>query len=316
MVAGFSLSTMFDPSFQIKTEDDSKNHGVFILEPMPEGYGHTLGNSLRRVLLSSLPGAAITSVRLSGVHHQFTSLDGLREDIVELILNLKKVRIKYTGDKPAKLSLVGKGSGKLTAGDIDCPAGVEIVNKDLYLATLADEKSKIDAEMTVESGFGYSMAEERKSDVIGLIPVDALFTPVSRVNYKVEATRVGRMTNFDKLIIEITTDGSIKPIAALKESAKILVSFFQQIITPVVSDSSPTSSPTSDQIGQELTHLTVDELDLPTRIANALRKAGIETVSDLVATPKAEIAKTKNLGEKSLKIIELSLKDKGIDFPA
>ena len=307
---------MNQPNFQIKTEEDSKDHGVFVLEPLPEGYGHTLGNSLRRVLLSSLPGAAITSVKISGVNHQFSTLDGLREDIVELILNLKKVRVKYTGDKPVKLSLEVKGEKKVTAAEIDCPAGVEVVNKDLYLATLSEGKTKLDVEMTVEAGFGYSLADERKSDVIGLIPVDALYTPVNRVNYKVEATRVGRMTNFDKLIIEIYTDGTVKPSVALKESAKILVSFFQQVVNPVVVDQPKPSDSGSLSVLNQNAHLTVDELDLPTRIANALKKAGVETVADLLATPREEIAKTKNLGEKSLKIIELSLKDKDIELPS
>jgi DNA-directed RNA polymerase subunit alpha len=306
---------LLQPNFQIKTEEESADHGIFILEPMPEGYGQTLGNSLRRVLLTSLPGAAITSVKIAGVHHQFTTLEGLKEDIVEFILNLKKVRVKYTGDKPARLTLEKKGSGKVTSSDIDCPAGVEIVNPDLVLATLADAKSKIDAEITVETGFGYSMADERKSDTIGLIPVDALFTPVTRVNYRVEATRVGRMTNFDRIIIEIQTNGAIRPIDSLKEAAKILVSFFQQIVTPVVPTTASTPATASLSLGnQETLRLTVDELDLPTRIANALRKAGIETVADLVGTPRPEIAKTKNLGEKSLKVIELSLRDKGIEL--
>lgn len=308
---------MLEPTFQIKTEEESAGHGIFVLEPMPEGYGHTLGNSLRRVLLSSLPGAAITSVKIASIHHQFSTLEGLQEDIVEFILNLKKVRVKYTGEKPAKMTLLAKSAGKITAGDIKCPAGVEIVNKDLYLATIADSKNKIDAEMTVEAGLGYSMADERKSGVIGLIPVDALFTPVSRVNYKIEATRVGRITNFDRLIIEIQTDGTVKPIEALKESSKILVNFFQQIVTPVVVAQPVQSSVSSlTSSGQETLRLTVDELDLPTRIANALRRAGVETVADLMNTPRSEIAKTKNLGEKSLKVIELSLKDKGIELPS
>lgn len=306
---------MIQPTFQIKTEKESAESGIFILEPLPEGYGNTLGNSLRRVLLTSLPGAAITTVRISGVRHQFTTLDGVQEDIVEFILNLKKVRVRYSGEKPAKLSLSAKGPGEVLAKEIDCPAGVEIINKDLRLATLADGKAKLEAEMTAETGFGYSMADERKSDVLGLIPVDALFSPVTRVNYRVEATRVGRMTNFDRLIMEVYTDGTIRPLEAIKESAKILVSYFQQIVTPIVPTQTSSSVP-QDRIGvdQETLRMTVDELDLPIRIANALRKAGIETVGDLVTTPKAEIAKTKNLGEKSLKVIELSLKDKGIEL--
>ena len=307
---------MLEPTFQIKTINESADHGVFVLEPMPEGYGNTVGNALRRVLLTSLPGAAISSVKISGVKHQFTTLEGMSEDVVEFILNLKKIRIKYTGDKPVKIELQDKGSGTVTAGDIDCPSGVEIINKDLVLATLSDPKTKIDAEMIVELGLGYSLADERKSDVVGLIPVDAMFSPVTRVNYQVEATRVGRMTNFDRLNLEIDTDGSLKPSSALKEAAKILVAFFNQVVNPVVPTnvSDETVAGTSGSSTQEVMHLSVDELDLPTRIANALRKAGIETVADLVATPRAEIAKMKNLGEKSLKVVELSLKEKGVQL--
>lgn len=307
---------MDHPTFQIKTEEESNSSGVYFIEPLPEGYGNTLGNSLRRVLLTSLPGAAITTVKMGGVKHQFTTLEGLGEDIVEFVLNLKKVRAKYRGDKPARLSISKKGPAEVTAGDIECPAGVEILNKDLVLAHLADNKAKLEAEMTIESGVGYSMADERKSDVIGLITIDALFSPVTRVNYKVEATRVGRMTNFDKLIMEISTDGTTSPMGALKEAAKILQSYYQQVVSPVVpaQSAAPSSSTTGSAGDQEVLKMTVDELDLPIRIANALRKAGIETVADLVSTPRAEIAKTKNLGEKSLKVIELSLKDKGIEL--
>ncbi|KKT75397.1 MAG: DNA-directed RNA polymerase subunit alpha [Microgenomates group bacterium GW2011_GWA1_Microgenomates_45_10] len=309
---------MDQPTFQIKTEEETNNRGVYFIEPLPEGYGNTLGNSIRRVLLTSLSGAAITTVKLSSVKHQFTTLEGMGEDVVEFVLNLKKVRAKYTGDKPVRLSLSKKGPGKVMAGDIECPAGVEIVNKDIVLANLSEGKAKIEAEMTVESGVGYSMADERKSGVIGVIPIDALFSPVTRVNYKVEATRVGRMTNFDRLIMEINTDGSVKPLEALREAAKILQVYYQQIVNPVVPSASvpASTSATTYSSDQEILKMTVDELDLPIRIANALRKAGIETVADLMSTPRAEIAKTKNLGEKSLKVIELSLKDKGIELPS
>lgn len=308
---------MDQPTFQIKTEEESSSSGIYFIEPLPEGYANTLGNSLRRVLLTSLLGAAITTVRMSGVKHQFTTLEGMSEDVVEFVLNLKKVRAKYAGDKPARLSLSKKGPGRVTAADIECPAGVEIINKDLVLAKLADNKAKLEAEMTIEAGVGYITADEKKSGVIGLIPIDALFSPVTRVNYRVEATRVGRMTNFDRLIIEINTDGSIRPIEALKESAKILQSYYQQVVSPVVPSqtvAAGVTSVSSSNTDQEALKMTVDELDLPIRIANALRKSGIETVADLISTPRAEIAKTKNLGEKSLKVIELSLKDKGIEL--
>jgi DNA-directed RNA polymerase subunit alpha len=308
------------PTFQIQAEEETDSHGVYVIEPMAQGYGHTLGNALRRVLLSSLPGAAITSVKLSGVKHQFSTIDGVVEDVVDIILNLKQVRLKYSGDKPVRLSLEKRGAGKIKAGDIEFPAGVEIVNPELHIATLADDKAKLEAEMTVESGYGYSMADERKSDVVGVIPVDALFSPVTRVNYRVEATRVGRITNFDRLILEVSTDGTIEPFAAIKQSAQILVGYFNQIINPTEATESTVAAGSlaaqADGMKSEVLRLTVDELELPTRIANALRRAGIETVGDLVVTPKTEIAKMKNLGDKSLKVIELSLREKGVELPA
>jgi len=180
---------------------------------------------LRRVLLSSLPGAAITQIKISGAKHKFSTLEGLSEDIIDLILNLKQVRFKYEGSKPVKLELEKGGPGEVKAGDIKTLANIQVTNKDLLLANLADKKSKIKVEMTIENGFGYQLAEANKENKLGLIPLDAAFSPVKRVNYQVEATRVGKKTDLDKLVLEITTDGTIKPKEALKSSAKILIAF-------------------------------------------------------------------------------------------
>ena len=302
---------MEEPLFQIKKEKEAKNKGVFVIEPLEQGYGHTLGNALRRVLLTSLPGAAVTFVKITGVRHQFTTLSGLKEDLVELILNIKKIRIEYQGKDPVKVKLEVTGPGEVKAKKIKAPAGVEITNPDLVLANLADKKSKLSVELTIESGFGYSPFEERKSDILGVIPVDASFSPIIRANYKVGATRVGRLTNYDRLILELETDGTIAPREAVKEAAKILVAYFKQVVEPKVPKKKIEEQPS---ISHETLRLSVQELNLPTRIVNALEQAGYKTVADLIAIDKKEVAKVRNLGEKSLKIIKIALKEKEVDF--
>ena len=287
----------------------------FILEPLPQGYGHTLGNALRRTLYTSIPGAAITSVKIAQARHQFTTIEGVREDMVQLVLNLKQVRVSYQGTEPATLTLQAKGSGEVKASDFKCPSGVSIANPELVIAHLSDKSVKLDIEATVETGMGYSPAEERQSATVGVIPVDATFSPVSLVNYSVEATRVGRLTNYDRLILDITTDSTVTPESALKTASQTLVNFFQGIITPQSAQSAQSAN--SAQFAKSSTpgsNISVEELDLPTRIANALVKAGFDTVGSLIATPKAELAKVKNLGAKSVKIIDLALKERGFEF--
>lgn len=292
------------------TVSQSKNQ--FIFEPLPQGYGHTLGNALRRTLYTSIPGAAITSVKIAQARHQFTTIVGVREDMVQLVLNLKQVRISYTGSEPTTITLQAKGPGEVTAKDFDCPSGVSIANLELVIAHLSDKTVKLDIEATVETGMGYSPAEERQSSTVGVIPVDATFSPVSLVNYSVEATRVGRLTNYDRLILDITTDGTVTPQSALKIASQTLVSFFQGIITPQTTPAAG-SSPVAKS-SQPGVNISVEELDLPTRVANALVKAGFDSVGSLTATPKTELAKVKNLGAKSVKIIELALKERGFEF--
>lgn len=302
---------MINPTFKIKPEVEKEDYGKFIIEPLQEGYGQTLGNSLRRVLLTSIPGAAVTSVKISGVPHQFSILPGLKEDIIELILNIKKIRLKLHGEKNATLKLSVSGSKEITAADIETPPEVEIVNKDLYLASLTDKKAKLEIEMTAEPGRGYSLSEERKIDTVGVIPIDATFTPITRVNYKVEATRVGQMTNLDKLIIEVWTDGIINPMEAIKEAAKILVSFFIQVYEPKAAVEE-TGVAVTPAISDEILKMTIEELDLPTRIFNSLVNGGIITVGQLLGTPKKELLKIKNLGTKSLSMVEEKLREKGV----
>ncbi len=299
---------MADSIFEIKKEKVTSDFGRFIFEPLQPGYGQTLGNSLRRVLLSSLSGAAITQVKIAGVRHQFSTLEGLKEDIIEFILNLKQLRIKYQSGKPIKLNLDVEGTREIKASDIKTPAGVEIVNKDHILGHLAEKKSKLKAEIIVESGYGYSPASERKSEKLGVIPVDAAFSPVRKVNYQVEAMRVGRETDLDRLVLEISTDGTVEPGLALKKAAEILVSYFSQIINP---QKLPKVSRKPLTSNLEDLDLTVEELDLPTRIANSLRRSKYGTLGDLAAVSRSDLTKVKNLGEKSIKIVEAALAKKG-----
>lgn len=301
---------MKNPNFKVETKLEEKNYGKFIIEPLSPGFGHTLGNALRRVLMTALSGAAVVSVKIDGVKHQFSTLPGLKEDVIELILNLKALRLKLSEDK-ATIKLLAFGPGEVKADQIEVPPEVEIVNKDLYLGRLSDKKSKLEIEMQVESGYGYILAEERKISTIGVIPIDAIFTPVTRVNYKVEETRVGRLTNLDKLVLEIWTDGTISSQEALDEAAKILTSYFLQIYEPKVQTPEEGIAITPS-ISEDVLKMSVEELDLPTRIYNSLKNGGIETVGQLLGTPKKDLTEIRNLGAKSITIIEEKLREKGV----
>jgi len=304
---------MLKPNFKTNCLAETKDFGKFELTPLEPGFGLTIGNALRRVLLSSLPGAAITSATISGVTHQFTTLQGVKEDVVELLLNLKQVRLSYSGEKPVQVSLSATGPGQVKASDLKVPATVKVVNKDLVLATLADKKSKLDVKLEINPGYGYDPAKNRQPKKLGEIILDATFSPVVRVNFKIETARVGRRTDLDKLILEIYTDGAVKPSTALKKAAEILIDSFTQIVDPTFE---PVKETTIDETeDNESLKLSVEELDLPTRIANALRKGGYATVKDLNAATKADISKVKNLGGKSIDIILDKLKAKDVVIP-
>jgi len=302
---------MNEPMFEIKQEESKGDYGKFVISPLERGYGDTLGNSLRRVLLTSLPGAAVTTVRIAGIRHQFSSLKGMKEDVVEFLLNLKKVRFSYSGEKAVKATLSVKSAGEVKAKDIKIPASVTIANPELVLATL-NKGAKLEAEMEIEAGAGYSPAEDRTGGPIGTVPLDASFSPIQRVNYKVEETRVGRFTNFDKLILEVWTDGTITPKEATVSAAKILVSYFNQIVSPKKVEKKEAKEDV-DIIGP-VGKLSVEEIGLPTRVANALVKAGYETVEELVKAKKEDLVKVRNVGEKSIKIITVALVEKGVKF--
>ncbi|MEK7073714.1 MAG: DNA-directed RNA polymerase subunit alpha, partial [Patescibacteria group bacterium] len=254
---------------------------------------------------------AITSIKVRGVAHQFSTLAGLKEDVVELILNLKKVRLSLVDGDTAVLKLSKKGPGVVTAGDFEVPAGVTIVNPELHIATLTDKKAELDLEASVEKGYGYIQADERHLNEVGRIPIDSLYSPVVRVNYRVDATRVGRMTNLDKLVMEIWTDETVSPLDALRSASKVLVSYFLQVYEPKAKISEDAVAVTPS-ISDEVLKMRIEELDIPTRIVNALARGSIETIGQLLGTPRAELMKIKNLGAKSLSIVEEKLREKGV----
>lgn len=296
------------PTFEIKKEEKKDNYAKFIISPLEQGYGSTLGNALRRVLLSSLGGVAVTSVKITGVKHQFSSLKGVKEDVVEFILNLKKVRFSYDGEDTVKASISAEGTGEVKAKDIEVSGDVEIINPELVLATLSKD-GKLSATIEIEPGSGYRSADESESKEIGLIPVDASFSPITRVNYTIEETRVGRRTNYDKLNLEIWTDGTTEPEDALVKASKILVSYLNQIISPKkVEEKKEEKDEGLGPVGK----LSVEEIGLPTRVANALTKAGYETVEDLASASREDLTKVRNLGEKSVKIIDAALGEKEV----
>ncbi len=307
-----NLITGMNPTFQVEEKDSSATSATIVIEPLENGYGHTIGNALRRVLLSSLPGTAITQFRVEGADHQFSTIDGLKEDVLEMALNIKQIKVFASTHETGLLKLSAKGPKEVTAGDIECEAGFEIINKDLPICTIAKGKS-IQMEMRVESGIGYVVADEKSADSIGDIVLDALFSPVVKVSYKVEQTRVGRITDFDKLIMSVQTDGSISPIDAVKLAAEILTKQFGQVFNPVVPEVVEPEISLSPEEAETL-RLTVEELDLPTRIANALRKGGFKTVGDLTGAPKEVVSKVKNLGGKSVVLIDAALQKKGVNL--
>jgi len=303
---------MANPTFKVKEEKISPEHSEFVIEPLEPGYGHTLGNALRRALLTSIPGAAVTSIKITGVKHKFSTIPGVRENVVDLLLNIKGLNFRLLdGASKSKVTLSVKGPKKITGTNFDLPENVEIVNKDHYIASINDKKARLEMELSVEQGFGYSSAEERRSTTLGLIPTDAVFTPVKRVSYEVSATRVGRQTDLDKLMLSVWTNGIVSPKEALWEASKILTSYFLQVYEPktVVSSDSVSAKPS---VADNISKLTIDELDLPTRIYNSLRNGGIETLGQLLSTTKKDLISMRNMGNKSIMVIEEKLKEKGV----
>lgn len=306
---------MDDLSFKIQEVSVSPEFGEFIIEPLAQGYGHTMGNALRRVLYTSIPGAAVTSVRITGVKHKFSTLPGLKENIVDLLLNIKDLNLRLSDNKPsATIKLVVKGAKKITAEDLELTDGVEVMNPDQYIGSLSGDKAKLDMELTVEKGLGYSLAEERRASTVGVITTDAVFTPVRRVTYTVTATRVGRQTDLDKLTMKIWTNGTVSPRDAVNQAAKLLAAYFRQIYEPQANEVTSDTVSVTSSVPESILKMTIDELDLPTRIYNSLRNGGIETIEQLLNASRKDLIAMRNMGGKSISVIEEKLRDKGVSL--
>jgi len=304
---------------KIEGEAILRNYGRFIIRPLESGYGITLGNALRRVLLSSLPGAAVTSVRISDVLHEFSEIPGVREDVTQFILQVKQLRLKLLNNvETARLRLEVRGEGTVTAADLIVPPEVEVVNKDLYLFTVDQPDAHLEIELDVQAGRGYSPAEERGRLPIGELPVDAIFSPIRRVSYQVERERVGQMTNYDRLIMEIWTDGTMRPEEALSQAAQILINHLRQIagvseetlIAPVQVE--------PPMVKSEVYNIPIEQLDLSVRVFNSLKRTGITTVGevlDMLAKGPDAVLAIRNFGEKSLNELKEKLRKKGYPVP-
>ena len=289
---------------KIEVERAADNYARFRIEPMEPGYGHTVGNALRRVLLSSIPGAAVTKVKIDGVYHEFSTLTGVREDVTAVILNIKGIRLRSYAERPVKVHLGKRGKGIVTAADIDAPSSVEVVNPDHYIATLDTDDARLDIELTVERHRGYLPVENRDPVPIGEIPVDAIFTPIPRVNYVVENTRIGGITDYDRLILEIWTDGTIKPGDALSHAAEVLGQYSSKIATfsrPEQSAELTTlAQPAIEGIAPEVYDIPIEDLELTTRTYNSLKRADITKVGQLLQMEEKDLLAVRNLGSKSI----------------
>ena len=294
--------------------DDS--YGKYVIEPLERGYGTTLGNSLRRVLLSSLPGTAVTSIRISGIQHEFSTIPGVKEDVTEIVRNVKRIIARLHSEEPKTVYIEAAGEGEVTAGDIKADAEVEILNPELHIATLGPDAS-LSMELVFDHGRGYVPADKNKGpqQIIGTIPVDSIYTPVLKVNYAVENTRVGNQTDFDKLTIEVWTDKTISPRDAISLGAKILVDHFTLFTD--LSDAMGSRSTVVEKVETQrdkVLEMTIEELDLSVRSFNCLKRANINTVEDLISKTEDEMIKVRNLGRKSLEEVEHKLAMMGLSL--
>lgn len=304
------------PNIKCLEIDNEKNYAKFVCEPLERGYGITIGNSLRRILLSSLPGSAITGVKIDGVLHEFSTIPNVVEDVPEIIVNLKNVRLKLDKNEEKTLRINFKGEGEVTAGDIITDGTVEILNPDLHIATVAEGGSLV-MELTAEMGRGYNTAEKNKKEnqPLGVLPIDSIYTPVKKVNYSVENTRVGQMVDYDKLTIEVWTDGSLKPYEALSLAAKVMTGHLDLFI-----DLSEATKNTQVMIEKEefkkekVLEMAIEELELSVRSFNCLKRANISTVEDLTNKTESDMMKVRNLGKKSLDEVTNKLHSLGLDF--
>lgn len=305
---------MHKPNVTVKHKDDFS--GEFIIEPLERGFGNTLGNSIRRVLLSSIEGIGITRVRVDGVMHEFSTLEGMKEDIMEFIANLRGVVFRMETDEPVMLKLEKEGPAAVKASDIKCVSDIEIVNPDEYICTLA-KKSKLNAEIRVEKNKGYKSAEENvvEEEPIGVIPVDTIFSPVKSVQFKVENTRVGQVTNYDRLIIDIETNGSVKPEDALSQASKIINDYMALMID--LSEKQNKDEPIFEEIEEEdkkQEYPSIEELELSVRAYNCLKREGIDSVEKLLEYSENELLDIRNFGQKSIQEVKDKVKELGLSF--
>ncbi len=305
---------------KITHEEVTENRGVFVIEPLDRGFGYTFGNSLRRVLLSSLEGAAVTSVKIEGVAHEFTTLPGVREDVTDVILNLKQLTCRLHGESPeVEVRLNKKGAGAVTAADIEAPAELEILNPELEIANLSD-KGRLEITLTIGRGRGYVPSELNRGPqhTIGVIPVDSIFSPVRRVSYDVEAARVGQRTDYDKLRLDITTDGSLEPKDALGQAAEILIRQLA-IFTDIeriegFGEAAQAEAAAEPSLAHGMENFPIEELELGVRSYNCLKRVGIETIGDLVTKSENELASIPNFGKKSIEEVKETLATHGLNL--
>lgn len=307
------------PKIEIESLSDDGKYGKFVVEPLERGFGNTLGNSLRRVLLSSLPGVAVKSIQIDGVLHEFSTIPGVKEDVAEIVLNMKGLIAKLEGDEDKTLEIEAIGPCVVTADSIKRDSDVEILNPDMHIATLSDG-AKFNMSLTLGKGRGYISAERNKElmeeNVIGILPIDSIYTPVLKVNYNVENTRVGQITDFDKLSLEVWTNGVITAREAVSLSSKVLIEHLNLFVNLSDKDyDTEIMVVTDNKKNESVLGMTIEELDLSVRSFNCLKRAGINTVEDLITKSEEEMMKVRNLGRKSLEEVILKLKELGFDFP-
>lgn len=301
-----------------KVESDAltREYGRFSIGAMEPGYGVTMGNALRRVLLSSLTGAAVTSMRITDVHHEFSDIPNVKEDVMQLMLNVKQIRLRLRGEGPARMRLEVRGEGVVTAGDIHAPSDVEIVNPDLYLFTTDSNKARLDIEFQVEPGRGYSPADQRGKLPIGELPVDAIFSPVRRVNFSVESARIGQTTNYDRLIIEIWTDGTVRPQDALSQASQILVQHLRMVAgVSNIDEELDLGEREPKGATSEYSDKPIEDLELSVRVYNSLKRAGISTIGDMmeiIDKNGGSLMNLRNFGEKSMQELRDKLRARGL----
>ena len=299
----------------IEEEPVAENRSRFVVEPLEPGFGYTLGNTMRRTLLSRIPGAAITSVRIDGVQHEFSTIEGVVEDVVDFILNLKQVVMRIDADDVQTLYLSAKGAGDVTAADLKAPAGVEVINGDLHLATLS-ASGRLEVELTAERGVGYRSADRnQKSDTIGVIPIDSIFSPIRKVAYRVDSTQVGQRTDFDKLILDVETDGSISPAEGISSAGGTLRNLFELLAEMEDYDALiPDELAPVEATGQEHLDLPIEALDLSERPRNCLRRAQVQTVGELIEKSEEDLLNITNFGQKSLEEVVAKLDELGFSL--